>query len=355
VAEILSRPFEVDNHDIGIATSIGIALAPADGRDPDTLLRNADLALYAAKADGRGTYRFFEQAMQDRLVARRTLESDLRSAVAHGQLVLFYQPLVATRLNIVSGFEALMRWRHPQRGLIGPMEFIPVAEATGLIVPMGAWAIQQACADLAPLPTHLRMAVNLSPEQFRSPDLVRTVREALRDTGIAPNRLELEVTESTLMKDREAAVAVLNELRAGGVRIAMDDFGTGYSSLSYLRDFPFDKIKIDKSFIDDLGQRRGSNAIIRAVTGIAASLGIETVAEGVESLEQHRWVVAEGCDHIQGYLFARPMPAAAMTDAIARIDSGGRLPAPDDAGKDGAGEDERPLAGGQGVVSPDGG
>jgi EAL domain-containing protein (putative c-di-GMP-specific phosphodiesterase class I) len=196
---------------------------------------------------------------------------------------------------------------------------------------MGAWAIQQACTDLARLPTHLRMAVNLSPVQFRSPDLVRSVREALRGTGIAANRLELEVTESTLMRDKDAAVAVLNELRAAGVRIAMDDFGTGYSSLSYLRDFPFDKIKIDKSFIDDLGQRRGSNAIIRAVTGIAASLGIETVAEGVESIEQYRWLVEEGCDHIQGYLFARPMPANALPDAIARIDSGSKSPAAVDA------------------------
>ncbi len=216
-----------------------------------------------------------------------------------------------------------MRWQHPERGLIAPTDFIPVAEATRLIVPLGIWSIRQACVDLAKLPTHLRMAVNLSPVQFRSKELIQAVREALAASGMPAARLELEVTESTLMKDVDLAVATLRELRALGVRIAMDDFGTGYSSLSYLRTFPFDKIKIDKSFVDDIGQRRGANAIIRAVTGIADSLGIETVAEGVESREQYQRVVQEGCDQVQGYLFSRAVSVRDLPEVVRRIDSDG--------------------------------
>ncbi|MDR3537367.1 MAG: EAL domain-containing protein [Acetobacteraceae bacterium] len=321
--DILGRPFDVEGHEITVGTSIGIAVAPQQGKDSETLLRHADMALYAAKADGRGTFCVFEQIMNDRLLARHALEGDLRTAIAKNELRLFYQPLVNTRTGIVSGFEALMRWHHPQRGLIAPADFIPVAEATRLIVPLGTWSIRQACIDLARLPTHLRMAVNLSPVQFRNKELVRTVRDALTASGIPAGRLELEVTESTLMKDVDSAVAILDELRSLGVRIAMDDFGTGYSSLSYLRHFPFDKIKIDKSFVDDIGQRRGADAIIRAVTGIADSLGIETVAEGVESPEQYQRVVQEGCDQVQGYLFSRAVGVAALPDVIRRIDGNG--------------------------------
>jgi EAL domain-containing protein (putative c-di-GMP-specific phosphodiesterase class I) len=221
-----------------------------------------------------------------------------------------------------------MRWRHPQRGVIPPSQFIPVAEATRLIIPLGAWSIQQACEDLALLPQHLRMAVNLSAVQFGSGDLVQTVRDALAETGLSPGRLELEVTETTLIQNPERAVAILNTLRGIGVRIAMDDFGTGYSSLSYLRNFPFDKIKIDKSFIDDLGHRRGSDAIVRAVALIASSVGIETVAEGVETQEQYRRVVAAGCDRVQGFLFGQAVSLAALPGAIAAIDAGRRSPRP---------------------------
>ena len=323
VIEVLTRPFEIDGEEITIGASIGIALAPADGTDPHVLMKHADLALYAAKADGRGIHRFFEQRMGDQLQTRRNLESNLRAAITHDDLDLFYQPLVRAGSGVVSGLEALMRWRHPVRGLVQPDEFIPLAEATRLIIPLGAWSIRRACADLARLPDDLRMAINLSPVQFRSRELVRVVRDALQDSKLPAERLELEITESTLIKDAEAAAIILREFRSLGVRIALDDFGIGYSSLSYLRKFPFDKIKIDKSFIDDLGKRQGSDAIIRAVTGIARSLDIETVAEGVESLEQYDRVVQEGCDHVQGFLFGRPMARDALPDAIERINRGG--------------------------------
>ena len=332
ILDVLARRFDIEGHDVTISASIGIALAPGDGRDSDTLLKNADLALYTAKADGRGVCRFFEQTMEDRLRARHALETDLRSAMAQHGLTMFYQPLVSTRTGTVSGFEALMRWRHPVRGMVPPSEFIPVAEMTRLIIPLGAWSIQRACADLALLPDHLRMAVNLSAVQFGSDDLVRTVREILEASGVAAQRLELEVTESTLMQDAAKAVQILNALRELGVRIAMDDFGTGYSSLSYIRNFPFDKVKIDKSFIDGLGQRRGSDAIVRAIAGIAGSLGIETVAEGVENQEQYRRVVAEGCDLVQGFLFSRPVPLDQVPRVVAAIDAGGIVPLPRQTG-----------------------
>jgi diguanylate cyclase (GGDEF)-like protein len=328
VIEMLAASFEIGGREVGISASIGAAVAPADGDDADSMLRNADLALHAAKADGRSVCSFFERTMEDRMRARWEIESDLRTAIAQHALELFYQPLVSIRTGKVSGLEALMRWPHPQRGMIPPSAFIPVAEATRLIIPLGAWSIQRACADLTTLPQHLRVAVNLSAVQLGSDELLQTVRDALAASGVAPDRLELEVTETTLMQDAEKAATILNALRDLGVRIAMDDFGTGYSSLSYIRNFPFDKIKIDKSFIDDLGQRRGSDAIVQAVAWIANSLGIETVAEGVETPEQYRLVVAAGCDHVQGFLFGWPMPLATLSDAIAAIDAGGRNPRP---------------------------
>jgi diguanylate cyclase (GGDEF)-like protein len=322
VVEVLRRPFQIDNDEVLIGTSVGIALAPSDGTDPHTLLKNADLALYAAKSDGRGIYRFFEQRMEDRMQSRRRLEGELRAGIANEELELFYQPLVRIGSGEVSGLEALLRWRHPVRGLVLPGEFIPLAEATRLIVPMGAWAISRACDDLSHLPSNLRLAVNLSPVQFRSRELVGTVRQALQAADVSADRLEMEITESTLMKDAETAATILRELRSIGVRIALDDFGTGYSSLSYLRKFPFDKIKIDKSFVDDLGHSKVADAIIRAVTGIAGSLGIETVAEGVEHREQFARLRQEGCDHVQGFLFGRPTPLGEVAQAIARIDGG---------------------------------
>jgi len=337
VIEVVGRGFEIDGHEIGIGTSVGIALSPADGGDPDTLLKNADLALYAAKADGRGTARFFENSMIERLQARRSLESDLRAAVANQELELYYQPLVSARTGAAAGVEALLRWRHPGRGMVPPSEFIPVAEATRLIIPLGAWSLRRACLDAIKLPQHLRISVNLSAIQLRSRDLVRTVREVLASTGMSPRRLELEVTESTLIRDADAARTALEELRSLGVRIAMDDFGTGYSSLSYIRNFPFDRIKIDKSFVDDLGRRRDSDAIIRAVTSIASSLGIETVAEGVETREQLVKLVAEACTELQGHLFSRAVPAEALPRVIAAIDRGHlapRVPVPETADAD---------------------
>jgi len=324
VLGVLNARFEIGGREVAISASIGAAVAPADGDDADSMLRNADLALHAAKADGRGICCFFEQTMEERMRARWEIESELRIAIEQRGLDLFYQPLVSTRTGKVSGLEALMRWRHPQRGVIPPSQFIPVAEATRLIIPLGAWSIQRACEDLMVLPQHLRMAVNLSAVQFGSGDLVQTVRDALTETGVAPGRLELEVTETTLMQDPEGAVAILQTLRDLGVRIAMDDFGTGYSSLSYLRNFPFDKIKIDKSFIADLGHRRGSDAIVRAVALIASSVGIETVAEGVETQEQYRRVVAAGCDRVQGFLFGRAVSLATLPGVIAAIDAGQR-------------------------------
>jgi diguanylate cyclase (GGDEF)-like protein len=320
VIEVIGRSFEVDGHDIGIATSVGIALAPDHGADAATLLKNADLALYAAKADGRATFRFFEQSMEERVQARRTLETDLRSALANDEFQLFYQPLVSARQRRAAGIEALLRWRHPSRGLVSPAEFIPIAESTRLIIPLGAWALRHACFDAARLPPGLRVSVNLSAIQLRSSDLLPTVREVLAASCLPPDRLELEVTESSLIRDAAATRATLQELRSLGVRIAMDDFGTGYSSLSYLREFPFDRIKIDKSFVDDVGRRKDCDAIIRAVTGIAESLGIETVAEGVETEEQLRRLVEEGCTEVQGYLFSRPVSLDDLPRVIAGID-----------------------------------
>jgi diguanylate cyclase (GGDEF)-like protein len=322
VAGVLGASFEIRGRTLAITASVGVAVAPGDGTDADSILRNADLALNAARTDGQNACRFFDPSMEEKLRARWEMETELRGAIAQNNLELFYQPLVDTRNGKVSGLEALMRWRHPQRGLISPTQFIPVAEATRLIIPMGAWSIHRACEDLTVLPSHLRMAVNLSAVQFGSDDLVQTVEDALAETGIQASRLELEVTETTLMQDPEAAVAILQKLRHLGVRIAMDDFGTGYSSLAYIRNFPFDKVKIDKSFIDDLGQRRGSDAIVQAVAVIASSLGIETVAEGVETEDQYRRVVAAGCDRVQGFLFCRPMPLAELPGAMAAIDAG---------------------------------
>jgi len=318
---VLASPFEIGGRTVVTGASVGIAIAPADGADADTVLRKADLALHAAKAEGPGLCRFFEPAMEERMRVHWEIESALRDALLHNGLVLFFQPLVSIGSRAITGFEALTRWQHPRRGLVSPDVFIPVAEATRQIIPLGAWSIRQACQDLALLPLHLRMAVNLSAIQFGSDELVPTVREALADSGLPPGRLELEVTETTVMRDPARARAMLDSLRDLGVRIVLDDFGTGYSSLAYIRDFPFDKVKIDKSFIDDLGRRRGAEAIVRAVTGIAASLGIETVAEGVETEDQFRRVAAAGCDTVQGFLFGRPVPLELLPATLAAIDA----------------------------------
>jgi diguanylate cyclase (GGDEF)-like protein len=316
--ETISTPYEFGDHRVVIGLSIGIALAPEDGLDPEQLLRNADIALYRAKADGRSLYRFFEPEMDARMQARRRLEIDLRKAIANGEFELFYQPLIDMRTEYVTGFEALIRWHHPERGLISPSEFICVAEETGLIVPLGEWVLRQACEEAAGWPSGVKIAVNLSPIQFKSKGILLSVTSALAASGLAPNRLELEITETVLLQDGDATLAILHELRVIGVKISMDDFGTGYSSLSYLRRFPFDKIKIDRSFISDMSDH-DSLAIVRAVIAMGHSLGIATTAEGVETPNQFKQLKLEGCTEAQGYLFSPPRPAAEVKGLLASI------------------------------------
>ena len=314
----LSRPYEIDGHTIVIGASIGVALAPADGHDADHLLKNADMALYRAKAQGRGTHRFFKSEMEGAARERHALEIDLRKALEGGQLELYYQPLVSLADHRASGLEALLRWRHPERGLVSPAKFIPLAEERGLIVPIGAWALQAACREAAGWPPHLRVSVNLSVLQFKHGDLERDVRTALDASGLDPRRLELEVTESLLLGDEPATIELLHRLKALGLTIALDDFGTGYSSLSYLRSFPFDKIKIDQSFVRDISNRRDCVAIVRAVADLAQTLSMRTVAEGVETLDHLERVRAAGCDEVQGYFFSRPVPASDVLAVVAQ-------------------------------------
>ncbi|EJW13398.1 diguanylate cyclase [Rhodovulum sp. PH10] len=308
----LSAPFEVAGHHVVVGASVGIAVAPADGRDPDVLMKNADMALYRAKEDGRGIHRFFEPAMDARMQSRRTLELDLRKALAMGEFEVFYQPLMNLKSEKVSGFEALLRWRHPVHGLVPPADFIPLAEEIGLITPIGAWVLRQACADAARWPKPYNIAVNLSPRQFAAGTVALDVISALGASGLAPQRLELEITETVLLQDTDATIATLNELRDLGVRISMDDFGTGYSSLGYLRRFPFDKIKIDRSFIHDLAEQSDSIAIVRAIAGLGSALGITTTAEGVETPFQLQQLRDEGCTEVQGYLLSEPKPASEL-------------------------------------------
>lgn len=310
VVERLSAPFEFDGHQAVTGASIGIALAPSDGTMPELLLRNADLALYRAKNDGRGVQRFFEPSMDQEVQSRRALEQDLRNGLAAGEFELHYQPIVKADVPEISGFEALIRWRHPQRGLVAPNDFIPLAEEIGLIVPVGEWVIRQACATASRWPNHLHVAVNISAAQFRHPGLTEVIVGALAASRLDPRRLEIEITESVLLQDRDATLATLHQLRALGIRIAMDDFGTGYSSLTYLQCFPFDKIKIDRSFVSGVASDAGSLSIVRAVVALARGMGMTTTAEGVETDEQRERIAAEGCTEMQGYLFSRPVPAA---------------------------------------------
>jgi diguanylate cyclase (GGDEF)-like protein/PAS domain S-box-containing protein len=315
--EVVGAPYELDGHQVVVGASVGIAIAPTDSSVPDVLMKNADLALYRAKADGGGIYRFFEVAMDARMQARRALELDLRKAIVNGEFELYYQPITDVKSGQITSCEALIRWHHPERGLVAPTEFIPVAEETGFIAPLGEWVLRQACAAAARWPEHLTIAVNVSPAQFKSRNLVPTVMNALASSGLPATRLELEITEMVLVQDNDAAFAILHQLHDLGIRIAMDDFGTGYSSIGYLRSFPFDKIKIDQSFIRDLPGRLDSVAIVRAVVGLSSSLGITTTAEGVETKEQLDSVTAEGCDEVQGYLFSWPKSAAEVEKFLA--------------------------------------
>jgi diguanylate cyclase (GGDEF)-like protein len=318
IVEALSRPFDLGGNVLAsVGASVGVALYPADGEDPDRLLRRADLALYRAKADGRGTHRFFEEQMDAQLRARAALERDLRGALAEERFELNYQPQVDLATGRLAGAEALLRWRHPERGMVPPAEFIPLAEETGLIVPIGEWVLATACREACGWPAPLRVAVNLSPVQFRQPGLAELVVRTLRCTGLDPTRLELEITEGVLLRDTDATVGALEALRALGVRIAMDDFGTGYSSLSYLRRFPFDKIKIDRSFVADLGRSGDAAEIVRAVIHLGRGLGMRANAEGVETAEQATLLRVAGCGEGQGYYFGRPVPAHEFAALVA--------------------------------------
>jgi EAL domain-containing protein (putative c-di-GMP-specific phosphodiesterase class I) len=282
-------------------------MAPRDGGTADDLLRNADLALYKAKADGRGNFRFFHPVLDEQTRARRSLGLDLRSAVTRGEFVLHFQPRFLTKSTRAVSVEALLRWMHPQRGLISPSAFIPIAEETGLIVPIGMWVLGEACRQVAPLDP-LGVSVNLSPVQIRRSDLVQTVKSALEESGLQAHRLELEVTESVLLENTSSALATLTALKDLGVGLAIDDFGTGYSSLSALHSFPFDRIKIDRQFVAALGRDVDADAIIRSVISLGRALRMQTVAEGVETVEQLAFLQAEGCSEVQGFLLARPLP-----------------------------------------------
>jgi predicted signal transduction protein with EAL and GGDEF domain len=310
IFEAIRAPYECLGHQVTTDASIGIALAPRDGSDLDQILKNADLAMYAAKAAGRRTYRFFEPEMDAKVRARRVLETDLRQAIADGGFEVYYQPCLSLQDDSITGCEALLRWRHPQRGMISPVDFIPIAEETGLINQLGEWVLTTACMEAATWPDHIKLAVNVSPVQFKSGTLALKVIAALAASNLAASRLELEITEAVLIRDDDAALAVLHQLRDIGVRIALDDFGTGYSSLSYLQRFPFDKIKIDRCFVTDLASPEGSSSIVQAVVNIAADRHMTTTAEGVETEQQREALRALGCSEMQGYLFSAPKPAA---------------------------------------------
>jgi diguanylate cyclase (GGDEF)-like protein len=317
IVRAVAEPFEIGDHRVLIGASIGIAVSPQDGSDSATLLKNADLALYRAKSEGRSNFHFFEPGMDAALQERRNIEVGLRHALASGNLRLVFQPFVSAAEGRICGLEALLRWYDPERGTVSPDVFIPVAEETGLIVPIGEWVLREACLAASKWPEHVRVSVNLSPVQFKNRHLVQHVSQALAGSGLPPARLELEVTETILIGENQATLRTLHQLREIGVKISMDDFGTGYSSLSYLRSFPFDKIKIDRSFVHQLAAAGDGLAIVKAVIGLGHSLGISTTAEGVETEAQLDLVRAEGCTEVQGFLFSPPLPASAVSRLLA--------------------------------------
>ncbi|MGA2292326.1 putative bifunctional diguanylate cyclase/phosphodiesterase [Bradyrhizobium sp.] len=328
IIEIIGQSCRVDGHDVTVGASVGIAIAHPGNINTETFLKSADLAMYRAKSEGRGTHRMFDPEMDAIVQARRILERDMRTSLAQDGFKLFYQPLVNLQTKKVTAFEALMRWDHPERGIVLPSEFIPVAEEMGLIVQLGQWALRHACAEAMKWPDQISVSVNLSPLQFSKGNLVSTVVSALASSGLPASRLELEITESVLLEKSERNIASLNQLRDLGVRISMDDFGTGYSSIGYLRSFPFDKIKIDQSFVRDLLVDQGSLAIVRAITGLGVSFGITTTAEGVETEEQMRCLNLEGCIEVQGYLYSEPVAAHEVAKLIeSLVDRQLRVPA----------------------------
>ncbi len=318
VVDLLGRPYLIDGHLVNIGASVGVALGGVDGSGYDTLLKNADLALYHAKASGRGTFSFFDLAMDARAHARRTLELDLRRAIALGEFTLHYQPQIELSSSRLEGFEALIRWHHPARGMVPPAEFIPLAEEIGLIGRLGDWVMHEACREATNWPGELRVAVNVSPHQFGEPGrLIATIEAALARSGLPGHRLEVEITESVLLRNEASVLDTLHRMRALGVRVAMDDFGTGYSSLSQLQSFPFNKIKIDRSFVTHAGNATKQNAVISAITQLGESLGMTTIAEGIETTEQLERVRAGGCTAVQGYLFSRPVAPSDLKRLIA--------------------------------------
>ncbi len=322
IIEVVGSCYEIDGHRIDIGTSIGIALAPADGSASYELLKNADTALYEAKANGRGTSCFYESSMNVTLQSQRALEVGMRRALLQEEFQLYYQPLVDARSHRICGFEALIRWLDPEHGLILPDAFLPVAESSGLIEVIGQWVLRRACLDAAAWPEDIKIAVNLSPSQFKDKSLVGHVRAALAVSHLPAHRLELEITESVLLQDSSLILTILSEIKAMGVQISMDDFGTGYSSLSYLRSFPFDKVKIDRSFVKDLPHDKNSVAIVRAIVGLSATLGMSITAEGVETSEQAAQLAVEECTQLQGYLFSRPIPLSGVADLIRKLSDG---------------------------------
>ncbi|WP_449409826.1 EAL domain-containing protein [Methylobacterium komagatae] len=324
IIDVVKAPYVLSNHVVSVGVTLGITVAPGDGTSAGKLLKNADVALARAKAEARGSFRYFEPDMDARLQARRVLENDLRHALETEAFEVYYQPIYSLGAERVCGFEALLRWKHPVRGFISPAEFIPLAEELGLIIPLGEWVLAKACADAVRWPDGLKIAVNVSAVQFTSASLVSAVRDALRVTGLPGRRLELEITELVLVANPGTTTAILHSLKGLGVRVSMDDFGTGYSSLSYLRSFPFDKIKIDQSFVRDLCEEDGTDFIVRAVISLGASLGMTTTAEGVETEAQLARLRAEGCDEVQGYLFSRPVPITEVPNILTRWNGAAR-------------------------------
>ncbi|MGI9409862.1 MAG: putative bifunctional diguanylate cyclase/phosphodiesterase [Hyphomicrobiaceae bacterium] len=314
IIEVVGAPYHLFGHHVDIGVSVGIALSGDETSDAGELIKQADLALYRAKEEGRGVFRFFEAEMNERLQARLRMERDLRKALSNGEFELYYQPVVGLDQNKITGVEALLRWHHPERGTVSPGEFIPLVEEIGLASPLGGWVINQACSDAANWPDEIKVAVNVSAAQFRKPGLVDTVANALDRTGLMASRLEIEITETALLEDSETTIRILDQLRVLGVRIAMDDFGTGYASLSYLQKFPFDRIKIDRSFIDEINKDGNAGEIVKAVISLSKGLGMSTTAEGIETREQFDTVSAEGCTDIQGFLISRPKPRGEIED-----------------------------------------
>ena len=314
--QAIAAPKRIGTHDVVVGASIGVAVAPADGRTVEELLRNADAALYRAKREGRGQCQFFEPGMDRQIQLRNLLLQDLRDAVQQGLLSLHYQPYVDSGSGQVTGCEALLRWQHPVRGAVSPAEFIPIAEESGLIVDIGRWVIDRACATAAGWPPGIRVSVNLSPRQFKDRGLPAWIADVIRRHGLAPSRLEVEVTEAVLIDDAQGAMEILSRIREIGIKVSLDDFGTGYSSLSYLRDFRFDKIKIDRSFVSDIESRKDSRVIVSAVQAIAHGLGMTITAEGVETASQARLLRSLGCHELQGFLFSKAQPDAVVAGLL---------------------------------------